>query len=128
MNEVAGGYRRSRRRQIDSKNIIDLPFLESQKHDRATILAFLIFVSLSFSEKLRMTQHLNTPGPSSSSLSSSSSSSSSSSLAYSLSDFTVREFLCEKQWLTMLVESPRPRLSGALFVWMRCLISLREPQ
>ena len=67
-----------------------------------------------------MTQHLNTPGPSSSS--------SSSSLAYSLSDFTVREFLCEKQWLTMLVESPRPRLSGVLFVWMRCLISLREPQ
>lgn len=28
----------------------------------------------------------------------------------------------------MLVESPRPRLSGVLFVWMRCLISLREPQ
>lgn len=121
MNEVAGVYRRSRS-QIDSKNIIDLSFLESQKHDRATILAFLIFVSLSFSEKLRMTQHLNTTGPSSSS------SSSSLSLAYSLSDFTVREFLCEKQWLTMPVESPRPRLSGARFVWMRCLISLREPQ
>ena len=26
------------------------------------------------------------------------------------------------------MESPRPRLSGVLFVWMRCLISLREPQ